>query len=110
MSRPFQFDVEKTIQAAAFLLRREFGHRMNYMRLLKLLYLAERESLKEVGKPITGSRVIAMQRGPVLEDVFALIRGEHRAIPKWSEFIRTDRYRLELTRDPGIGRLTKYTS
>lgn len=44
MTRPFKFNSEKAIQAVAFLLRRERGHRMNYMRLLKVLYFAERKS------------------------------------------------------------------
>ena len=40
---------------------------MSYMRLLKLLYLAERKSLAETGRPILGDRTIAMQQGPVME-------------------------------------------
>ena len=77
MSRPFQFYPEKAIEAVAFLLRRERGHRMNYMRLLKVLYIAEREILAESSTPLTRSTVVAMERGPVLEDVLHLIRGEH---------------------------------
>lgn len=40
---------------------------MSYLRMLKLLYLADRESLKETGHTITGDRVVAMEHGPVLE-------------------------------------------
>jgi uncharacterized phage-associated protein len=110
MSRPFRFHPEKAIQAVAFLLRRERGFRMNYMRLLKVLYIAEREILAESGQPLTGSRVIAMQRGPVLEDVLQLIRGEHTAVPLWSPFLRVDHYNLEMVTDPGIGLLSRYVS
>jgi uncharacterized phage-associated protein len=110
MSRPFRFHVQKTIQAVAFLLRRERGRRMNYMRLLKILYLAEREILKESSMPLTGSRVIAMQRGPVLEDVLDLIRGTHIAVQEWSAFIQTDHFHLEMIADPGIGLLSKFVS
>lgn len=110
MKRAFQFDPEKALQAAAFLLRREPGHRMNCMRLLKILYLAERESLRESGKPITGSRVVAMKRGPVLEDVLGLIRGQHRATPRWAECIRADNYQLEMFNDPGVGKLSKFVT
>jgi uncharacterized phage-associated protein len=108
MQRIFHFDPEKALQAVAFLLRRETGHRMNYMRLLKVLYIAERESLAESGKFITGSRVIAMERGPVLEDILSLIRGLHSSTPEWSRFIRRDRYHLEMTADPGVGRLSRF--
>ncbi|HEX7447565.1 MAG TPA: Panacea domain-containing protein [Pirellulales bacterium] len=110
MTRAFRFDERKTIQAVAFLLRREPGHRMNYMRLLKILYIAEREAIQESGKPLTGSRVIAMQRGPVLEDVLSLIRGQHIGTPEWARFIRKDRYFLEMVADPGVSHLTKYLS
>lgn len=44
MTRSFRFYPEKAVQAVAFLLRRERGHRMNYMRLLKVLYLSERSA------------------------------------------------------------------
>jgi len=108
MTRSFRFYPEKAVQAVAFLLRRERGHRMNYMRLLKVLYLAEREILAESGKPLTGSRVVAMQRGPVLEDLLKLVRGEHYAISKWSPFIQVDKYTLEMATDPGSGLLSRF--
>lgn len=108
MFRHFMFDSEKALQAVAFLLRHERGHRMNYMRLLKLLYLADRESLAESGKPIAGGRVVAMQRGPVLEDVFSIIRDKHPETAKWSAFIQRDHYHLEMISDPGVGRLSRY--
>lgn len=108
MARVFSFDVERTIQAVAYLLRNEPGHRMNYMRLLKLLYLAERECLRDAGISITGSRVIAMERGPVLEDVFACIRGQHVGASQWFKYFRVDRYSLELIENPGVGKLSKF--
>ncbi len=83
---------------------------MNYMRLLKVLYIAERESLAESGKPITGSNVIAMERGPVLEDVFRLIRNQHISTPRWAEFLRVDNYYLEMTSDPGVGLLSRFVT
>ncbi len=110
MCQRFRFNPEKAIQAVAFLLRRERGHRMNYMRLLKVLYVAEREILADSGKPLTGSRVVAMQRGPVLEDLLHLIRGEHRAIDQWSRVFQVDRYNLEMTADPGAGLLSRFVT
>ena len=110
MSRPFQFYPEKAIEAVAFLLRRERGHRMNYMRLLKVLYIAEREILAESSTPLTRSTVVAMERGPVLEDVLHLIRGEHSATDKWAAYIQVDRYQLEMVRDPGVKLLSRYVS
>lgn len=110
MNRPFPFNPLKTIQAVAFLLRREPARRMNYMRLLKILYLAEREILAESGKPLSGSHVVATRRGPILEDVLSLIRGQHTATPQWSRFFRTDRYQLDMLDDPGVTHLSRFVT
>ena len=81
---------------------------MNYMRLLKILYIAERECLAESGKPLAGGRILAMERGPVLEEVYRLIRSESYHTPEWAKYIRTDEYELELVDDPGVGKLTTF--
>jgi len=46
-----RFQHERATQAAARLLQRR-GGRMSYMKLLKLLYLADRKALLSVGRPI----------------------------------------------------------
>jgi len=104
----FRFEIRKTIQAAAELLRLERARQMNYMRLLKLLYIADRESLKETGRPITGDRAVAMERGPVLSTVLDLIKGQHIESPTWSKYLRKEGYHLELQEDPGKGGLSRY--
>ncbi len=58
----FPVKVEKTIQAIGVLFRADRVKRMNYMRLLKLLYIADRESLQETGRPITGGAITARER------------------------------------------------
>jgi len=40
----FTFKFDKALQAAAYLLRRESCREMNYMRLIKILYISDRES------------------------------------------------------------------
>jgi uncharacterized phage-associated protein len=57
----FPFDERKAAQAAAYLLKKHDG-RLNFMKLIKLLYLADRKSLLENGKPITGDRMLAMPK------------------------------------------------
>jgi len=104
----FPFKVPKTIQAIGVLLRCDGVKRMNYMRLLKLLYMADRESLHETGRPIIGGSVIAMERGPVPEEVYDLIRGQHRDMPFWDTFFRKERYDLVLLCEPDVGKLSKY--
>src|SRR6266481_1622930 len=104
----FHFNALKTMQAIAALLHFHGTKEMSYLRLLKLLYIADRESLKETGRPITGDQVVAMEHGPVLSGVFDLIKGEHSAWSVWSEFFKKNGYRVEMVRDPGNGKLSKY--
>jgi uncharacterized phage-associated protein len=104
----FPLKVDKTIQAIGVLFRADGVQCMNHMRLLKLLYIADRESLREVGRPIVGGPVVAMERGPVLEEVYDLIQGRHREMPLWDEFLCKQRYALALRRDPDVGKLSRY--
>jgi len=104
----FHFGTRKIIEAAAVMLRLSPCGRMNYMSLLKLLYIADRESLKETGRPIVGTKTIAMKRGPLHSDVYDLIKGGHFDAPIWAEFIRTDGYEVALVGQPGVLHLSRY--
>lgn len=104
----FQFKIEKTMQAIATLLHFHGTKEMSYMRLLKILYIADRESLKETGQPMTGDQVVAMVHGPVLSAVYNLIKGEQRSWSVWSAYFRKNGYRIEMIDDPGNGKLSKY--
>ena len=81
------FNLDKTIQAAAYLLKQEPECRMNYMRLLKMLYIANRQSLKTRDVPICGDKAYAMKRGPVLSATLDLINGSDPSSPQWSQTI-----------------------
>src|SRR6516165_6657778 len=101
-----RFHFERTLQASAHLLRLD-GKRMGYLRLLKLLYIADREWLAETGEPITGDRACAMKYGPVLSSVYDLIKGNGSKAGVWDDHIHTDGYAVELVADPGRGELSK---
>jgi uncharacterized phage-associated protein len=102
----FRFDFAKTLQAAALLLDTDNGQ-MGYMRLLKLLYIADRELLAQTGRPLTGDRVFAMKHGPVLGRVFDLIKGQTTQADEWSDYIHTEGYKVVLKKKPGRGKLSK---
>ena len=104
----FNFGTRKIVEAAATLLRSEPCRRMSYLRLLKLLYIADREALRETGRPIVGTRPVAMKHGPVLSEVLDLVKGEHWDEATWSQFIRKDGYEVELESDPGVLSLSRY--
>ena len=59
------FNERKTTQMAAYFISHEGGE-ISKLKLIKLLYLAERESLRQHGRVMTGDRFVAMPYGPVL--------------------------------------------
>lgn len=83
----FRFNDRKTAQAAAYLLKLNAG-RMNYMQLIKLLYLADRKMLIEHGQPITGDVFVSMKNGPVLSTVLNIVKKDAATpVSVWSEYI-----------------------
>lgn len=101
------FSTEKTIQATSHLLKREPGHRSNYMRILKLLYLAERRSLELRATPLCGDTPFAMENGPVLSTTLNLIKGVDPASTTWGKFIKLRKFDIEMTVDPGNLKLSR---
>jgi uncharacterized phage-associated protein len=103
----FRLDAEKAVQAAGVLLRAHEGRQMEHLRLLKLLYIADRESLRLTGRPIVGSRPVAMKHGPLHIEVYELIRGAHPAEQVWSAHITKSGTTIRLAGDPGVLKLSK---
>lgn len=68
------FDERRTAQAAAYLLYRASGV-LPLIKLVKLMYLAERLSWQRYGEPITGDKLVSMPHGPVLSRTYDHING-----------------------------------
>jgi uncharacterized phage-associated protein len=108
VSEPIQFTFhpEKAVQASALLLKLK-GGRMKYLGLLKMLYIADRFALEQLEMPITGDCYFSMKYGPVLSQVYDLIKGElaGESSSLWSEFISPRSgygdYYVSLQGDPG---------
>jgi uncharacterized phage-associated protein len=62
---PITYREDKATQASARLLQLA-GGRLNHMKLVKLLYLADRKALLQFGRPITFDWYVSMPHGPVL--------------------------------------------
>ena len=98
----------KTIQAAAVLLKEHDG-RMSRMRLLKMLYMADRASMKTLGKTVTGDRPVAMDNGPVLTRTYDLIKGVDTENGLWDRFIlRKGGQDVILVDEPGVDELSQF--
>ncbi len=81
-----QFNQEKATAATAYLLKLR-GGRMSYLKLIKLLYLADREALNRWGFNITTDRYVSMDHGPVVSNIYNLITIDERMKPFWSTYI-----------------------
>ncbi len=68
------FDPHKAAQAAALLLHKAGGV-LEVIKLVKLLYLAERASLLQFGEPLMGDRLVSMQHGPVVSIAYDQMKG-----------------------------------
>ena len=93
----------KATQAAADLLRLR-GGRISYLKLIKLLYLADREALLRWGRNISTDRDVSMDRGPVLSRVLDLATdGEDPGTPSiWaSNITEPGKNEVELRADAG---------
>jgi uncharacterized phage-associated protein len=99
----------KTTQAAARFLKLG-GGRMNYMKLIKLLYLADRGAFLSWGRPISGDKYFSMKLGPILSEVHDLITEVPYPAEEsiWSQHISPpSNYDVELRADPGSTELSK---
>ena len=82
---------------------------MSYMKLIKLLYLADRGALLRWGRPITTDNYVSMDRGPVLSHVLDLTTEEDSPGQKsiWANHItEPERYSVRLRSDPGEDELS----
>lgn len=103
----FKTSILKQIQAAAHLVALE-GGRIDRLRLLKLLYIADRESLAERGAPIIGGRVAALDNGPLHSDIYEFIKGAHEDAGEWKKFFTNDGHVVIATADPGRMELSPF--
>ena len=68
------YSEKKAAQVAAYFLFQAQG-RLPVLKLMKLLYLAERRSYEMYGDPIIGDKLVSMDHGPVLSQTLNRING-----------------------------------
>jgi len=95
------FNIEKLIQACNYLIKKN-NSILNYTKLIKLLYLADRESLQQSIQTITGDTYVSMDNGPVLSRLYDLIKGKYRNEADqslWNSRFIKDEYFLRVATD-----------
>lgn len=83
------FTPRKVAQMAAFFAEKQ-GSTINILKLIKLLYLSDRESMNRHRMPISFDDLMSMKYGPMLSKTLDLIDGFDKTssnIAKWEEWI-----------------------
>src|SRR5438105_8691452 len=104
-----RFNERKATQSAARLLELR-GGRMSYLKLIKLLYLADRQALLQWGRPVTTDRYFSMDRGPVLSRMLDLVTdGEDPGAPRiWARHMSApDNFEVQLQESAGTDELSE---
>ena len=105
-----RFNETKATQAAAHLIKRRGQGFMSYMKLIKLLYLADREALLRWGDSITADAFYSMDRGPVLSRVHDLVTegASPGECQYWEQHLKPfGDHEVRLQKDPQIGELSE---
>jgi len=95
-----KYNEAKAAQMAAYFLHRR-GGRMSYLKLMKLLYLADRLSIQEIGLPISGDHAVSMEHGPVLSTTLNHLIGSIDTSPGgWNAWVgEPEGYEVPLRRE-----------
>ena len=92
------FSEQKVAQMAAYFLQRR-GGRMAYIKLMKLLYLADRESMDRYSAPMSHDSHVSMAQGPVLSVTLNLITGQIES-PAWRSWVTSEaHFEVSLSRE-----------
>jgi len=91
-------------QVAAFFIHKA-GGKLTILKLIKLMYLAERLSLERYGEPITGDRLVSMPHGTALSITLNHMKGLIESSPGgWDEWISDKENREVSLADPSMMR------
>jgi len=102
----FKFNEAKTTQTAALFIKKH-GGTLNYTKLIKLLYLTDREALSRWERPLTGDSYVSMPRGPVLSKTYDLIDYPVFKDSYWHKFISKSAYDVSLNNEPDVDELSE---
>jgi uncharacterized phage-associated protein len=104
----YEFDEIKATQASAYLIKK-YGGTLNYLKLMKMLYIANRQSLLECGSPIVPDSFVSMKYGPVLSNLYDKINLSSSKTESsfWNEHLKVSNYSITLVKDPDNGKLSR---
>ncbi len=98
MNMRFQFEHDKALQMMAYIVKRL--NSVEKVKLMKLLYLADKQHFLQFGYPITGDEPYAMPYGPVPSATLDLLDGQ-TAPDTTYQYLHIDDVFVMLRHDPG---------
>lgn len=100
------FNERKVAQMAAYMLKRR-GGTMSHLKLIKLLYLADRAAMNSYGAPISGDSYYSLRNGPILSRTLNLMAGVIESEPQGWETWISDKaeHQVSLRQDFNFGDL-----
>jgi len=104
------YRTDKALQIAALLLQKEGGV-INYTKLIKLMYVIERESILRWGSPTIGDDCYSLPNGPILSHTLDCINGTtylSHVDEVWDRYIvRVGKYDVKLKKQPELNCLSR---
>jgi uncharacterized phage-associated protein len=103
-----EYREEITTQLAAYLLAKH-GGKMEYIKLIKLLYFIDREALNLWGEPLTFDTYYSMDNGPVLSQTYNRLKPslDPEADTYWDHFISTSGFSVNLIAQGEVSKLSR---
>jgi hypothetical protein len=89
----FPYNIDKAVQASSFMLELA-GGQMEYIHLIKLLYLADRQALQEWSRSISTDKYVSMKDGIVLSRILDHIKRNDNEV--WSSHIQKKGYLVSI--------------
>ncbi len=95
------FDVEKLIGFAAYVMKKLERSSMQYIKLIKLMYLSDRESVKLYDRTISNDDLYSMDNGPILSRLLNLIHQDCNSELQclWNACFSVSNYDIEIHPD-----------
>jgi uncharacterized phage-associated protein len=100
---PPWYNPRKAAQVAAYFANAQ-GGKINVLKLVKLIYLADREALRRYDAPILMDKFVSMEHGPVNSLTLNQINGCSDESAGWDEFITDREGHLVGMRKESLGR------
>ncbi|MBP5583486.1 MAG: SocA family protein [Bacteroidales bacterium] len=103
-------DIQKLIEIVAYILNRNDGQ-MDYYNLIKECYIADRIAIENTGYAMTGDTYVSMNRGPVLKNLYNLIKKQNSDKNQqqlWNDFFSTCEHKIKLTQDIAHEKLSRF--